>query len=136
VLLFFAGCRISEALAITDEDIYASGDTLFIQIKRLKGSKQTDPIELPNQGVLQWLGEQEGKIFDFSRFTAYRVVKKVFPDLYPHYFRMNRITKVDSQFGDATVYRLFGITATSIDHYRGKVELKEVAKEMKKEIRS
>jgi len=133
-ILFFAGCRVSEALALTSKDISCKDDTVFIQFFRLKGSKQTDPQELPRVDYLLWVCEQEGKLFRFSYRTAYRTVKKVFPELYPHYFRMNRITKTDILFGDATVYHIFGISATSIDHYRGKVEIKRVGKALHEEV--
>ena len=133
-ILFFAGCRVSEALALTSKDISWTEDIIFIQFFRLKGSKQTDPQELPLSDALLWLCEQEGKLFPFSRMTAYRTVKKVFSDLYPHYFRMNRITKTDILFGDATVYHIFGISASSIDHYRGKVDIKRVGEALRKEI--
>lgn len=133
-VLFFAGCRVSEALALTANDINCTGETVFIQFFRLKGSKQTDPQELPRADALLWLCEQNGKLFSFTRMTAYRTVKKVFFDLYPHYFRMNRITKTDILFGDATVYHVFGISASSIDHYRGKVDIKQVGKALHKEL--
>ena len=133
-ILFFAGCRVSEALALTSDDISCTDNTIFIQFFRLKGSKQTDPQELPRADALLWLCEQEGKLFPFTRMTAYRTVKKVFSDLYPHYFRMNRITKTDILFGDAVVYHIFGISASSIDHYRGKVDIKKVGKALHKEI--
>ena len=133
-ILFFAGCRVSEALALESKDISCSGETIFIQFFRLKGSKQTDPQELPRADSLLWLCEQEGKLFSFCRKTAYNTVKKVFSDLYPHYFRMNRITKTDILFGDATVYHIFGISANSIDHYRGKVDIKRVGKALLEEL--
>ena len=136
-ILFFAGCRVSEALALTSKDISCTGETIFIQFFRLKGSNQTDPQEVPRADALFWIcdPEKEGKLFSFSRSTAYRTVKKVFPKLYPHYFRMNRITKTDILFGDATVYHVFGITASSIDHYRGKVDIKRVGKALREELR-
>ena len=134
-VLFFAGCRVSEALALTSDDINCMRDIIFVQFLRLKGSKQTDPQELPKTYALNWLCEQEGELFPFSRFSAYRLVKKIFPTLYPHYFRMNRITKTADQFGDSTVYHLFGITASSIDHYRGKVDIKRVGKALQEEVR-
>ena len=58
-ILFFAGCRVSEALALTPDDITCKGDTIYIQFHRLKGSKQTDPTELPRADALLWLCEQE-----------------------------------------------------------------------------
>ena len=60
-ILFFAGCRVSEALALTANDISCTEDTVFIQFFRLKGSKQTDPQELPRADALEWLCEREGK---------------------------------------------------------------------------
>ena len=133
-ILFFAGCRVSEALALESNDISCTGDIIFIQFFRLKGSKQTDPQEVPRADALLWLCEQEGELFPFSRMTAYRTVKKVFSDLYPHYFRMNRIVKISERFGDATVYATIGISASSIDHYRGKVDIKRVGKALLEEI--
>jgi len=134
-ILFFAGCRVSEALDLTSDDINCAGDTVFIQFYRLKGSKQTDPQELP-RNALKWVCDQDGKLFHFSRRTALRIVKRIFPDLYPHYFRMNRITKTDILFGDATVYHVFGISASSIDHYRGKVDVKRVGTALHEELRA
>ena len=133
-LLFFAGCRISEALALNSVHINCTEDTIYIQFFRLKGSKQTDPQEIPRADALLWLCRQEGHLFPFCRTTAYRLVKECFPKLYPHYFRMNRITKTDILFGDAVVYHIFGISASSIDHYRGKVDIKKVGKALHKEI--
>ncbi len=133
-VLFFAGCRVSEALALTSDAVSCRGDMVYIQFFRLKGSKQTDPTEIPRTDSLEWLCLQDGRLFTFSYITAYRTVKKVFPSLYPHYFRMNRITKTADQFGDSTVYHLFGITANSIDHYRGKVDIKRVGKALREEL--
>lgn len=133
-ILFFAGCRVSEALALTSNDINCTSDTIFIQFFRLKGSKQTDPQELPRADALLWICEQEGKLFSFTRMTAYRAVKKVFENLYPHYFRLNRITKILERFGDNTVYHTIGISASSIDHYRGKVDIKRVGQALHEEI--
>ena len=48
---------------------------------------------------------------------------------------MNRITKTDILFGDATVYHVFGIGASSIDHYRGKIDIKNVREAMKEELK-
>lgn len=133
-ILFFAGCRISEALALTSDDVNCTRDTIYIQFFRLKGSKQTDPIPLPRSDALLWICEQKGKLFAFCRKTGYNTVKKVFPNLYPHYFRMNRIVQISDKFGDATVYSYVGITANSIDHYRGKVDIKRVGKALFEEI--
>lgn len=133
-ILFFSGCRVSEALALESKDVNCTPETIYVQFFRLKGSKQTDPQELPTTETLAWLCGREGKLFPFGYQTAYRLVKKVFPQLYPHYFRMNRITKTDILFGDATVYHVFGISANAIDHYRGKVDVKRVGKALREEL--
>ena len=133
-VLFFAGCRVSEALALTTDDIHCVHDTIFVQFYRLKGSKQTDPTPLPRADALIWLCGQHGDLFPFSRTTAWRLVKSCLPRLYPHYFRMNRISNVSEKHGDSYVYSFFGITASSIDHYRGKVDIKRVGKALRKEV--
>ena len=133
-VLYFSGCRVSEALALTSQDISCTSDTIYIQFFRLKGSKQTDPIPLPREFSLKYLCQTEGKLFPFCRTTAYRLVKKIFPSLYPHYFRMNRITKISEGFGDSFVYSFVGICAQSIDHYRGKVDIGKVGKALLEEI--
>jgi len=133
-VLFFSGCRVSEALALTSNDISCAGDTIYIQFKRLKGSKQTDPTPIPRTSYTMWLCVQEGKLFKFSYPTAYRTVKKAFADLYPHYFRMNRITNISEKHGDAFVYSYVGICAQSIDHYRGKVDILKVGQALKEEL--
>lgn len=133
-ILFFAGCRVSEALALDSDNIHCTKDHVFIDFFRLKGSTQTDPIPLPRTAALLWTCEQEGALFTFSRTTAWRIVKRVFPVLYPHYFRMNRIVKISDKFGDATVYSYVGICAQSIDHYRGKVDITRVGKALGEEI--
>ena len=133
-ILFFAGCRVSEALALTSNDISCTGDTIFIQFFRLKGSKQTDPQELPRADALTWLCEQEGRLFSFTRMTAYRTVKKVFSDLYPHYFRMNRVTDSLKKFDAATVCNVYGMNLNSINHYIGKVDIKRVGVALREEL--
>jgi len=134
-VLFFAGCRVSEALALESNDISCTQDTIYIQFFRLKGSKQTDPIPLPKIDALTYLCGLVDAPFPWSRTTGYRIVKRVFPALYPHYFRQNRITKISEKHGDSYVYSYVGITASSIDHYRGKVDIKRVGKALADEIR-
>ena len=133
-ILFFAGCRVSEALALTSNDINCTSDTIYIQFFRLKGSKQTDPTEVPRADALLWVCEQEGKLFTFGRQTAWRTVKKVFDDLYPHYFRMNRFTKAIERFGPATVCSTYGVNLNSVNHYLAKVDIKKVGRALQEEI--
>ena len=133
-VLFFAGVRESEALALTSDDITCTEDTIYIQFFRLKGSKQTDPTPIPKTYALSWLCSQSGRLFPFCRKTGYNIVNRVFPSMYPHFFRMNRITKISEKHGDAFVYSYVGICAQSIDHYRGKVDIKRVAVALREEL--
>ena len=133
-ILFFAGVRVSEALALTSNDITCTEETIYIQFFRLKGSTQTDPTPIPKTRYTNWLCEQEGKLFPWCRKTGYNIVHRAFPSMYPHFFRMNRITKISEKHGDAFVYSYVGICAQSIDHYRGKVDIGRVQKELQKEI--
>ena len=133
-ILFFAGVRVSEALALTSNDITCAGDTIYIQFFRLKGSKPTDPTPIPTTQYLSWLCSQSGRLFPWCRKTGYNIVHRAFPDMYPHFFRMNRITKISEKHGDAFVYSYVGICAQSIDHYRGKVDIKKVGQALKEEI--
>jgi integrase len=133
-LLFFSGCRVSEALALTGNDITCSGDTIFIQFYRLKGSKQTDPQEVPRADALNFLCGKHGKIFNFSRVTAWRTVKKVFADLYPHYFRLNRITKTLDNFGAVVVVNTIGVSMITIQNYVGKTDIKHVGRALREEL--
>jgi len=133
-VLFFSGCRVSEALALTSNDITCTPDTIYIQFFRLKGSKQTDPTPIPRTSYTVWLCVQEGKLFPWCRKTGYNIVHRAFPSMYPHFFRMNRITKISEKHGDAFVYSYVGICAQSIDHYRGKVDIKKVGQALKEEL--
>ena len=133
-ILFFAGVRESEALALTSDDISCTADTIYIQFFRLKGSKQTDPTPIPKTQYTRWLCEQEGKLFPWCRKTGYNIVHRAFEGLYPHFFRQNRITKISEKHGDAFVCSYVGICAQSIDHYRGKVSIRRVGQAMKEEL--
>ena len=133
-ILFFAGVRVSEALALTSNDISCTPDTIYIQFFRLKGSKQTDPTPIPRTPYTSWLCSQEGKLFPWCRKTGYNIVHRAYPGFYPHFFRQNRVIKISIKRGDAYVYSYMGICAQSIDHYRGKVETIDVGKDLIEEI--
>ena len=133
-VLFFAGVRESEALALTANDISCTPDMIYIQFFRLKGSKQTDPTPIPRTPYTIWLCLQDGKLFPWCRKTGYNIVHRAFEGLYPHFLRMNRITKISVKHGDAFVYSYVGICAQSIDHYRAKVGIQKVGQAMKEEL--
>lgn len=133
-VLFFSGCRVSEALALTPDDITCTKETIYLQVYRLKGSKQTDPIELPKADALHYLCGLEEDPFPFGRRTAHRLVRSCFPDLYPHYFRMNRITKILDKHGVVAVQNTFGLSLNAIQDYIGKIDIKRVRRSLAEEI--
>lgn len=133
-LLFFSGCRISEALALTANDISCTNETVFVQFFRLKGSTQTDPLPLPRNTYLNWLCYQTGDLFSWCRTTGYNIVKRAFPELYPHYFRMNRFTDIAEKFPLATVVSFSGLNPITVKHYLAKVDIKKVGKALKEEV--
>jgi integrase len=134
-VLFFAGVRVSEALALTPDDINCTQDTIYIQFFRLKGSKQTDPLPLPRKDALHYLCGLENDPFPWCRKTGYNIVKSVFPALYPHYFRQNRFTTVAENYGLATMINFSGLAPTSVSHYIAKVDIKKVGKALLEEIK-
>lgn len=132
-VLFFYGCRISEALALTPLDIAKEGETLYIAFKRLKGSHQTDPVERPATAELDGIfstrgySTDHGRLFPFSRMTGYRIVKRAFPKYYPHFFRMNSISTTLEMGGSILDIKSdYGLSLGAIDHYIGQGSQRKV----------
>ena len=133
-VLWFSGCRVSEALALTSDNIACTPDSIFVDFTRLKGSNQTDPIPLPRMTYLLPLCDREGMIFPWCRKTGYNVVRKIFPNLYPHFFRQNRFTDVAEKWPLATVVNFSGLNPLTVQHYIAKVDIRKVSKALKEEI--
>lgn len=125
VVLYYWGCRVSEALALRKQDVIIDDQVIYIRFKRLKGSRQVPPVPLDasKQG-LQYLrmtyNTASNKLFPFSRKKAWRICHRF--NLYPHFFRMNRIIK-DSKRGLAFLKRRHGISTRTMDYYLGEIEL-------------
>jgi len=134
-ILFFAGVRVSEALALTSNDISCTPDTIYIQFFRLKGSKQTDPTPIPRTIYTSWLCSQEGQLFPWCRKTGYNIVHRAFEGFYPHFFRQNRYTDLAEKFSLATVVSYSGLNPLSVEYYITKVDIKKVGKSLLEEIR-
>ena len=135
-VLFFAGIRVSEALALTSDAISCTPDTIYIQVFRLKGSKQTDPTPIPKTPYTKWLCEQEGPLFTWCRRTGYNIVHRAFEGLYPHFFRQNRYTDLAEKFSLATVVSYSGLNPLSVEYYITKVDIKKVGKSLQEEFKS
>lgn len=62
------------------------------------------------------------RLFPFSRRTAWRIVKKAFPDLYPNYFRMNRILRMG---GYTAAANEFGLATSKTRYAKGWIQIKK-----------
>jgi len=100
VLLYYIGCRKIEALRLRKERFKVKGDILFCDIPAVKGGIERNPFQLALS--LPYIDElcaciektRKGKrVFPFTEFTAWLIVKRVLPKHYPHFFRLNRTVK-------------------------------------------
>jgi integrase len=81
-LLAFAGCRISEALALTRDHLDIANSTItFRTLKRRRLSFRSVPIPAHITGMLIDLETQPGEQFwPMHRVTAWRQIKALFDD--------------------------------------------------------
>lgn len=84
---------LKEDLSVDDQFLYVQ------QVARKHGKREAPlaiPLELPyvNLIVTRWQAAGPNrKVFPISYVTFWRILKRIDPKLYPHYFRFNRITK-------------------------------------------
>ena len=100
VFLYYIGCRKSEALQLTKENFRITQDNLFVDVSAKKHGIERSAFKLNlslpyvpfimKQLKMTKLGQ---KVFPISPVTAWRIVKRVAPKKYPHYFRLNRTVK-------------------------------------------
>jgi integrase len=104
ILSFWCPLRKSEIFERLRKDFKVEGDLLTIDLYRKKKyyklNADTEPFRIPLEApmlgeVLDWLNTwgPEERPFNFGGDTAWRYVKDVFPDYYPHFFRFDWITK-------------------------------------------
>jgi len=100
-LLFYLGCRVRALLELRKgTDVTVEENDLVFKLKPLKHGIREVPLRLPlilpyMDQITQYSGTiKEGeKLFPFSYTTAWRIVKRIFPEKYTHYFRLNRCTQ-------------------------------------------
>lgn len=100
ILLYYLGCRVRALLELKREDIEIGEQSISFMLKALKHGIRNVPLKLPTtlpfmNIFLEYFRQIRGekKVFSFSYSTALRIVKRVFPDKYTHYFRLNRCTQ-------------------------------------------
>jgi hypothetical protein len=101
VITFHIGSRKTEALEILKEEIREDAGCLYVTIPAKKHGQRGGEIELPLSlpGVdlvkQQWLKTHKGRhVWEFSPWTAWRIVKRVWPEKSPHHLRWARVTKL------------------------------------------
>jgi len=98
-VIFWIGCRRSEPLMMLKEDIREEKGSLFLKIPALKHGMRGGEIELPlsypgvDYILKRWQQIKPGRrMFPFTDKTGYRIIKRIFTDKSPHWFRHSRIT--------------------------------------------
>lgn len=101
VALYWIGARRTEPLEVKKEDIRLEGDSLYVTIPAKKRGERGGEIKLP----LKWFGvdlilerwkrtRKGRRLWNFSSSTAYRIIKRLWPEKTPHWLRYNRVTKL------------------------------------------
>ena len=110
VFIYWIGARRNEPIPNPDknypgvlkEDVEVRGESLFIKnLPAFKRGERAEEIEIPlsrygvNLIVERWKKTWRGKpLWPFSTSTAYRIIKRIWPEKTPHHLRYNRVTKM------------------------------------------
>jgi len=131
--LYWFGVRRSEGLERTREDFKTKDGLLIVNAPAKKGGDREPlevPVNYPFVGLIiaqvnktrRTLTNPTRRVWNFSAATAWRIVKRVMPKHYPHFFRLNRATKFleDPETTIPEMKAWFGWkTASSVDPYIG-----------------
>jgi len=102
--LYWFGVRRAEALERVKSDFEIKDDLLIVDATPKKGGER-EPLEVPVDypyvdliieqvnRTRRTLANPTRRVWNFSESTAWRIVKRVMPKHYPHYFRLNRATR-------------------------------------------
>ena len=122
--------KISKAIpGILKEDISQDKEFLYVKALARKRGKRDSPLILPlrlkhvDLIVDQWEHTQpETRVWAITEFHSWVFTKKIDPDLYPHYFRLNRISSLldNPKVGIREVCAWSGLQPITIDHYLGR----------------
>ena len=79
--IFYTGIRISEALALTPQDVDYSTRTLRVHSLKKREKREFRHLPVPDallSGLRKLAGDKtEGRLWSFSRTTAWRLIKRV-----------------------------------------------------------
>jgi hypothetical protein len=99
--LYWFGTRRMGALDRKREDFHVENGVLFVKVEPLKRGEPSSPLEIdvdiPYVDLIakQVIKTARGdRVWQFSETTAWRIVKRVDEKKYPHFFRLNRCTRM------------------------------------------
>lgn len=142
VFLFYSACRVSEALWMKHDDFTMSDSWLYCHITRLKNSKDVPEIALPieayhmNELIKCIRFGESGKVWDFCRSTAFNIIKRVWPNYYPHYLRLSRITNLLGEYPISDVLSFTGLHPKNLAPYSGIVSVKNIGEGFKRRYKT
>lgn len=97
--LYWFGVRRAEALERVKEDFLVEDDLLVVDATPKKGGER-EPLEVATAFpyvnlIIKQVDHTapEKRVWPFSAVTAWKIVKRVMPKHYPHFFRLNRATQ-------------------------------------------
>ena len=125
---YYTPLRVSEILErkIGDFDITQEKITIHLARKKKRGKEKNEDIPisirrewLAVEEIVEWLEGEEWRTDDnlkpwnFSYWTARNIVKEVFPEAYPHFFRFAFVT-AECNYPDTTIGDLTSKTGLSL----------------------
>lgn len=102
VLLWYCGCRVSEAIELIREQFTITEEIVQVEIPAKKKGIERGPYKLKrNLPYVNILAEyiearriKKRRVFPFTRVTAWTIIKRAFGErYYPHWLRLNRTVK-------------------------------------------
>ncbi len=78
--VFFLGCRITEALSLSDEDIDVAEFAIRVRCLKKRGKLITRRIPIPETLAKELKALGVGNLWPFSRSTGWRIIKGVMND--------------------------------------------------------
>lgn len=136
--LYWVGVRRSEAYERLKEDFEVKSGVLFVDVPCKKHGKRGGPLRIPvdlpyvnliikkvEKTRLCFHPELKRKarfVWPISDSTAWRIIKRPFPNLYPHFFRLNRAVLFcqDPETSSVDVRSWFGWKSDkTINYYMG-----------------
>lgn len=115
-----------EVQGITGKDIWIKEGFLYVSAIARKHGKRKGPLAIPISQdyvdliVKQWeKTDPKQKVWAISESYAWRLMKKIAPRLYLHFFRFNRVTKFagNPNTNLRQICSWTGMTAQTVDSY-------------------